>query len=440
MDVVHPICCGIDVHQAQVTACLRRVVSGGTVSKELKEFPTTTQGLLEFKAWLVENDCPVVAMESTGVYWKPVYHILNDAVEVIVGNSRDIKIIPGKKTDDADADWISELLAHGLIRPSFVPSPEFCAMRDLTRTRVKIVEMRTQAKNRVHKTLEDCNIKLSTFVSDVFGVSGRQMLDALVAGERNAKVLAQMARGKMKRKIAQLELALTGQFTEHHGRLIKLSLEQIDLFNRQLETMDAQMSELFAPYASEIERLCSIPGIEETAARAILAEIGVDMSRFATPERLASWAGISPGNNESAGKKRKGRTRKGNRWLRRILGQCGWNTRKGSSFLGQTFRRHNKRLGGKKAAMAVGHKILVIIYHLLNDGTYYEEQRYEARRGKGEQHQINRAVKQLESLGFTVVLQQPPETLQPSPRLEAELSTSSGLASQMGGTEQAAAT
>jgi transposase len=405
VEVHHPICCGIDVHKAKLTACLRTVRSGSNVNKEIQSFDTTTKGLLELQTWLLEASCPVVAMESTGVYWKPVYHILRHAVEVIVGNARDIRNLPGKKTDTTDAQWIAELLAHGLIRPSFVPPPEICALRDLTRTRVKIVQMRTQSKNRVHKTLQDCNIKLSSVASETFGKSGRLMLDALIAGQRDPKVLAQMAKGVLRRKIPQLELALTGQFTDHHGLLIQLSLEQIDQFDEQIARIDAHLFEMCGPMLTEIRQLISIPGIDHRAARDILGEIGTDMTRFVSSGRLSSWASMCPGNNESAGKRRGGRTRKGNRWLRRTLCECAWATRKTDTHLGRCFRRLEKRIGGKKAAMAVGHKMLVIIYHLLSDGTFYEEERYELEQPREKERQRSRAVRLLESMGYEVTLE-----------------------------------
>ena len=404
MQVVHPICCGLDVHQARLTACLRRVDADGQVTTALREFGTIYSELLALSDWLMAQHCPVVAMESTGVYWKPIYHVLVGVVEVLVGNAREMRPRPGHKTDPADARWIAELLAHGLIRPSFVPPPETRALRDLTRTRVGLVQTRTQAKNRVQKVLEDSNIKLASVVSDVFGKSGRQMLQALLEGERDAQKLASMALGRLRRKLPELELALTGQFTEHHGRLIALSLELIDLLERQIAELNEQIRLLIEPLLPQIEQLDSIPGVDATAARDILGEIGTDMSRFGSAARLASWAKISPGHNTSAGKRRQGRTGKGNRSLRRVLVQCAWAARKTSTFLGRTFRRLEARLGGKRAAVAVGHKILVIVYHLLWQGTYYEEQRYTDQRPKQEERDRKRAITALERLGYQVTL------------------------------------
>ena len=405
MQVVYPVCCGIDVHQAQLTACLRRVSPEGQITTERRDFGTTYAELLALSDWLMESHCPVVAMESTGVYWRPVYHVLAGTVEVLVGNAREMRPRPGKKTDPADATWIAELLAHGLIRPSFVPPPMISALRDLTRTRVALVQTRTQAKNRVHKVLEDTNVKLSSVVTDLFGVSGRRMLAALIAGERDANTLAALALGKLRRKLPQLELALAGQFTAHHARLIQGALDLIDLLDRQIAELDQQIGELVHPLRPQITQLDSIPGVDETAARDILAEIGTDMSRFGDAARLASWAGLCPGNNESAGKRRHGRTRKGNRYLRRVLVQCAWAARKTPTFLGRTFRRLEARLGGKKAAMAVAHKILVLVYHLLAEGTVYDEQRYTHLQPRQEEQWRRRAVKALERLGYQVVLE-----------------------------------
>ena len=405
MHVVYPVCCGLDVHQAQLTACLRCVSPEGQITLERREFGTTYGELLALSDWLAAHACPVVALESTGVYWRPVYHVLVGTVEVLVGNARDIRPRPGKKTDKADAAWIAELLAHGLIRPSFVPPPTISALRDLTRTRVALVQTRTQAKNRVHKVLEDTNIKLSSVVTDLFGKSGRQMLAALIAGERDPKRLSALALGRLRHKLPQLELALAGQFTVHHGRLIQGALDLIALLEQQIADLDQHIGELVAPLQPQLAQLDSIPGVDRIAAREMIAEIGVDMSRFGSAGRLAAWARVSPGNNESAGKRRSGRTGKGNRYLRRILVQCAWAARKTPTFLGRTFRRLEGRLGKKKAAVAIAHKILVLVYHLLAEGTYYDEQRYAHLQPQQENRWQRHAVETLERLGYRVVLE-----------------------------------
>jgi transposase len=401
---MYPVCCGIDVHAAQLTACLRRVSEDGQSTTEVVEYATTYRELLAFGTWFQKQPCPVVALESTGVDWKPVYHVLSDTVEVHLANSRDVRQRPGKKTDKNDATWLAELLAHGLITPSFVPPPKLRALRDLTRTRVSLVQTRTQAKNRVYTILEDTNIKLARVVSDVFGKSARRMLEALIGGERAPKKLSVMALGSLRGKRAQLEVALEGQCTEHHAKLIQGALALVDVLGRQIAEIDQQIDELLSEMAPQLKQLVSIPGINAMTARAIIAAIGVDMGRFGSASRLASWAGVSPGNDESAGKRRKGRTRKGNRSLRRVLVQCAWATRKTASFLGRTFRRLEGRLGSKKAAMAVAHKIVVISYHLLAEGTLYEEERYDRLLPRQEERERTRAIKALERLGYEVTL------------------------------------
>ena len=404
MEMVHPICCGLDVHQASISACMRTVMADGMIKLESRTFDTTMRGLTSLLEWLVENGCIIAAMESTGVYWKPVYHVLSPVVTVWVANAAEVKQRRGKKTDKADAKWLAELLAHDLIQPSFVPPPMISALRDMVRTRTALVNSRTQAKSRVLAVLEDTNIKLSSVASDPLGKSGRAMMDALVAGYHDPKALAQMAKGVLRRKIPQLEAALEGSFTEHHAALIRLSLASVDLFNDQIAELDGRIDAMVDPIRKEVDLTKSIPGIQETAARAIIAEIGTDMTRFVSQTRLSSWAGVCPGNNESAGKRKSGKIRRGNRHLKRILIECAWATRKTNSFLGRTFRRLEARIGGKKAAVAVGHKILVIIFHLLNEGTVYNDGKYDHPSPKEEIRQQKRAIDTLHRLGFEVTL------------------------------------
>jgi transposase len=404
MQVIHPVCCGIDGHAVQLTACLRRVGDDGTIHTAWRDFGTTYDQLLALRAWLDEQRCPIAVVESTGVYWKPIYHVLVETLEVVVANARAVRQRPGKKTDKADAAWLAELLAHGLVEPSFIPPPAVQALRDLTRTRVALVQTRTQVQNRISKVLEDTNIKVAHAMSDLFGTSGRRMLKALCAGERNPHTLAALALGTLRRKLPELEVALTGQFTAHHGRLIQGELELMELLERQIAALDEQIRAATAPFAPQLEQLQSIPGIKAITARDIIAEIGADMSRFGSATRVSSWAGVSPGNNESAGKRRKGRTRKGNRYLRRVLVQCAWAARKTPTFIGRTFRRLESRLGRKKAAMAVAHKILVILYHVLMDGTFYDESRYDRHDAREEDRDKNRALAALERLGYAVTL------------------------------------
>jgi transposase len=405
MHVVPPSCCGIDVHQAQRTACLRRVDTEGQVTTDVREFATTDDAFLTSGTWLTEEQCPVAAVESTGVYWRPVSHVLEGMVEVLVGNAQEMRRRPGHKTDKAAARWIAELLAHGLIRPSFIPPPPIQALRDLTRPRVALIQARTQAKTRVVKVLEDTHSKLTSVVSALFGRRGRRRLAARVAGARDPQTRAALALGGLRRKQPPLALALTGQCTDQHAWLIQGALALIDLLDRQRADLDQHLGELMAPLAPQLEQLTSIPGGEATAARAILAEIGTARRHCGSAARLASWAGVCPGHDDSAGKRRSGRTRKGNRYLRRVLVQGAWAARKPPTFLGQTFRRLEGRLGGKNAAMAVAHKILVIGYHLLLEGTCYEEARYDHLQARQEERQQKRAVKALERLGYRVTLE-----------------------------------
>jgi transposase len=404
METVYSVCCGLDVHQASVSACLRRVATDGTIGTESQQFATTVQGLTQLSQWLTEAGCPIVAMESTGVYWKPVFHILSATVEVWVVNARDVKQRRGKKTDRADAQWIAELLAYGLIEPSFIPPPQIVALRDLIRMRTALVETRTQVKNRVLAVLEDTNVKLASVVSDPFGVSGREIMDALVRGHRDPEVLSQLARGVLRRKIRELSIALEGAFTDHHALLVRLNLELIDQTNAQICQLDERIEQLTEPLQKEIQQAKSIPGVHHTAARIIISEIGTDMSRFGSGPRLCSWARMCPGNNESAGKRKSGKTRKGNRYLRRVLTECAWAAGKTDSFLGRTFRRLQARIGGKKAAVAVGHKILLIVYHLFNEGTVYDDGRYNRLNRKQENRQLKRALSALKQLGYQVQL------------------------------------
>lgn len=404
MDTVHPVCCGLDVHEASVTACLRRVNADGAVSVVIREFSTMVRGLTELGEWLTSEKCPLAAMESTGVYWKPVWHILSPLLDVWLLNARDVKQRRGKKLDRADAKWIAELVAHDLVQPSFVPPPMIGALRDLVRMRTNLVQSRTQIKNRVLAVLEDTNIKLASVVSDPFGASGRKMMDALVKGERDSKLLSELAMGVLRKKIPMLKEALEGSFTEHHALLIRLNLEVLDLYNRQISEVESQIDSFIQSMEKEAKQLASIPGISIQATRVIISEIGTDMSRFGSPGRLASWAGLCPGNNESAGKRYSGRTCKGNRYLRRILIECAWAAHKTSSFLGRAFSRLQARLGGKKAAVAIAHKMIVIIFHLLNEGKYYDDGRYDLLKKKEQERQTKRAVATLNRLGYQVTL------------------------------------
>lgn len=399
----YPICCGVDIHKATAVACLRRSEARGLVQHETRSFATTTQCLRDLAYWLTEAGCPVVAMESTGDYWKPVRHVLVEhGIQVVIFNARDAKPRKGRKTDKADAAWLSELLAFDQLLPSFIPPASIMALRDLTRMRTAFVNQRAQVRNRVHKVLEDAGIKLSCVAADILGVSGRAMLDALLAGQRDPKALADLARGRLKRKVKELVAALEGRFNEHHAFLLQVLLKQFDLNNQTVAELDGRILVVERDYEDAVRRLCTIPGVSRIAARIIVAEIGVDMGQFGSAGRLASWAGLCSGNNVTAGKRLSGRTRKGNRYLRAVLTECAWAVRKTNSFHARTFARLQARIGGKKAAIAIAHKILVVAYNLLASGGEYDEGRYAAPTAKEKSRRLNRALRNIRDLGCKV--------------------------------------
>jgi transposase len=417
MHVVHPICCGLDGHQARLTAGLRRVDADGQVTTALREFGPLYSELRARSDWLRAQHCPVVAMESTGVYWQPISHVLVGVVEVRVGNAREMRPRPGHKTDPAEARWRAERCAPGLSRPRFVPPPATRALRDLTRTRVGLVQTRTQAKQRVQQVLEDSNSKRASVVSDVCGTRGPQLLTALLEGEREAQTVASMALGRLRRKRSERALAFTGQCTEPHGRLIALSLERIDLLERQRAERNEPRRLLIEPFMPQREQLDSSPGVDVPAARDILGEMGMDMSRFGSAARLASWAKGSPGNNARAGTRRRSRTGNGNRYLRRMLVPWAWSARNPPTCLGRPLRRREARVGGKRAAVAVGHTMLVIVSPLRWQGPYYEEQRYADQRPKREDRARKRAIPALERLGYRVTVDRVASPLGVHPQL-----------------------
>jgi transposase len=374
MELVHRCCAGLDVHKKTVVACVRRVAADGQVHCGVRTFGTMTAELLALGDWLAAAGVRHVAMESTGVYWKPIWHLLEDRFELMLVNARHIKQVPGRKTDVKDSQWIAELLAHGLLSPSFVPPPEVRALRDLTRQRTQLVRDRVAVVNRVQKVLEDANIKLASVASDPLGVSGRAMIRALIAGTDDPVALAELARQRLRAKIPQLREALHGRVSADHRFLLRMLMDQIDHTEGLIARYDDRIAEVMAPFAQAAARLRTIPGIGASAAEVIVAEVGTDMGRFATPGHLASWAGLCPGNDQSAGKRRSGRTTKGSQWLRSALVQVAWaavHTK--ATIFSATYGRLAKRLGKKKALVAVGHKILVLIHKLLKDKQEYQE-------------------------------------------------------------------
>lgn len=408
MEVVYERCAGLDVHKKSVTAC--RIVAGkaGGWQKETRRFDTMTAELLKLADWLRAGRVTAVAMESTGVYWKPVFNILESEFEVLLVNARHIKYVPGRKSDVSDAQWIAELLQHGLLKASYVPETPQRDLRDLIRYRTSLIQERTREINRVQKVLEDANVKLASVATNVMGVSGREMLQAIIAGVEDPEVLAEMAKGRLRAKIPQLERALEGRVRASHRLLLRLHLEHIDDLNSKIEHLSEEIDRQMVPFDQEeqLRRLDEIPGVGRDVAQVILAELGADMSRFPSSAHAASWAGLAPGKNESAGKNRSGKITPGNRHLKSALVQAAHAvSRTKGNYLAAQFRRLAARRGKKRAAVAVAHSILVIAYHLLRDGTEYRELGGDYF-DKRNQEQLQRTlVKRLEGLGLKVVLE-----------------------------------
>jgi transposase len=399
--------CGMDVHQATVVACLLIVLNNGKVRKQVRTFGTTTRELMGLREWLLSEGCTHVAMESTGVYWKPIYAILEGAFEIIIANAQHVKKVPGRKTDVKDAEWIADLLCHGLLRPSFVPPKPIRELRDLTRYRRKLVESRSAERNRLLKLLESANIKLASVASDVFGVSGLLMLHALVEGKATAREMAELAKRQMRKKIPELELALEGKVEEHHRFLLSVQLRRLRTVEADLGILEQRIQEKLKPYALQLALLQEIPGIDETLAAAIIAELGVDMSVFGTVSQLASWAGICPGNNESGGKRKSSRIPKGNVYLKTALVEAAQSAAKAKgTYLRDKFYRLKARRGFKRACVAIAHKILVAIYHMFSHRVCYNELGDLYLDKLNKHHLTRNLVHRLERLGYTVTLDQ----------------------------------
>ena len=405
MDVVYERCCGLDIHKKTVVAC--RIVPGpaGKPTKEIRTFGTMTEDLLALSDWLASEGVTHVAMESTGVYWKPIYNLLEGSFELLLANARHIKAVPGRKTDVRDCEWIADLLRHGLLKPSFVPDRRERELRELTRYRSSLVRERTAEVNRLQKTLEGANIKLAAVASDLMGASGREMLAALVGGSTDATALAQLARGKLRQKLPDLGRALAGRCGAHQRFLLARQLAHIDFLDEAIEQVSAEVRERVRPFEAVVQRLDTIPGVGRWTAEVILAEIGTDMGRFPGAGHLASWAGMCPGNNESAGKRKSSKTRRGSPWLRVALTEAAQAAgRTKGTYLAAQYHRLLARRGKKKATVAVGHTILVIAYHLLTDETGYRDLggHYFDERDRGLLER--RLVRRLEGLGYKVTL------------------------------------
>jgi transposase len=407
MDVLYASCAGLDVHKETVVACVRRLDPAGRVSAQVRTFGTLTSELLALADWLAEQGVTHVAMESTGVYWKPVWNLLEGQFQVLLVNARHIKQVPGRKTDVKDAEWIAQLLQHGLLRGSFVPATPQRELRELTRQRRQLIQAKASVANRIQKVLEDANIKLGSVASDVLGVSGREMLRALIAGQDDPRQLAELARRRLRAKIPQLRLALQGRVTGHHRFLLGLLLEEVEQHEGWIARLSQRIEEVLpAPFAEAVQRLVTIPGIDERAAEGILAEVGTDMGQFPGAGHLASWTGMASGNDESAGKRRSGRTGKGNRWLRATLVQVAWaaSHTKGT-YLAAQYRRLAARRGKKRALVALGHTILVIVYHVLQRRVNYCDLGPEYLDRLDSERLTRTLVRRLEALGHQVTLQ-----------------------------------
>ena len=406
MDVLYPRCCGRDVHKKTVAACLIISTEGPEPVKEVRIFRTMTADLLALADWLQEAGCTHVAMESTGVYWRPVYNLLEGQCELLVVNAQHIKAVPGRKTDVKDAAWIAELLRHGLLRGSFIPSKPQRQLRELTRYRSTLVQDHARTLNRLQAVLEDANLKLASVVTDLYGVSARAMLAAILDGQRDVETLADFARGRLRAKRDQRKEALAGRVTAHHSFLLTEHLSALEYLDEAIARLSAEIDQRLTADQEAIALLDTIPGVGQRAAEILIAEIGPDMSRFPSAKHLASWAGMCPGNHESGGKRLSGKTRKGNRWLRQSLveiAQVASKTK--NTYLATQYRRIAARRGKKRALIALGHTILTIVYTMLTRqqpyqalGAAYFDQR--------EQHRVERRlVQRLERLGYEVSLQ-----------------------------------
>jgi transposase len=405
MQVVHERCCGLDVHKKTVVACVLRSNEDGTLERFIRTFSTMTANLLALSDWLTSLDINEIVLESTGVYWRPVFNILEEGRTIVLVNPQHIKHVPGRKTDVKDAEWLAELLRHGLVQPSFIPPAPIRELRELTRYRKTLVQARTDEVNRLQKTLEGANLKIAAVATSVLGVSGRAMLAALLEGEQDPLVLAELARGKLRAKLPALRQALDGRVKPHHLVLLGQLLAHIDFLDASIADVQKAIEQSQVTFADAVELLQTIPGVGAIVATSLVAEIGTDMSRFPSAKHLASWAGVCPGNKESGGKRLSGRTTKGNVWLRAMLGEAAWSiARTRGTFLSAQYHRLARRRGKNKAAMAVAHSLLVIAYCVLRDqqpyvelgATYFEQRDAE----RTQRHHVQR----LQQLGYSVTL------------------------------------
>ncbi|HTX77701.1 MAG TPA: IS110 family transposase [Terracidiphilus sp.] len=406
MQVLYTRCAGLDVHKKTVSACILLADGAGPRRSQVRTFGTFTRDLLALADWLHQHAVTHLAMEATGIYWRPVWAVLEGQFEQMLVNPQHIKAVPGRKTDTRDAEWIADLLQHGLLKGSFVPPTPIQDLRDLTRYRAELRQSQNRVANRIQKFLEQANLKLASVASNTLGVSGRQMLEAILAGQDDPHRLAQLARGRLRDKIPQLEQALEGRIRDHHRFLLAEFLDEWEALNLRIRRIEAQIDEQIHPFETAVALWTSMPGVDRVTACNLVAEIGVDMNPFPSAPHLASWAALCPGNHESAGKRKSGKTRDGNKWLRRSICQAAWAvTRKKNCYLAAQFKRIAARRGAKRAVMAVAHTMLVIAYHMLKTGNSYQDL------GSNYLDQLNKTqiqhslVKRLQHLGFQVTLQ-----------------------------------
>ena len=398
MQVLYPRCAGLDVHKDVVVARVRCVSE--PQHDEVKSFATTTSSLLELNEWLASHNVSHVAMEATGVYWKPVWHLLEEQFELVLSNAQHIRNVPGRKTDVNDATWIADLLAHGLIRASFVPPAPIQELRDLTRTRKQLVREISQHSSRIQKILEDGNLKLGSVLSNILGKSGRAILHALINGERNPETLADLAEGTARKKRAELTEALRGRIRDHHCKLLKVHLELVAALEQALAEIDVTVGKTLAPIRDSARLLTTLPGVSDLTAQVMVAEIGVDMSRFPTAAHLVSWTGLCPRSDESAGKRRSSRVRKGAPWLKTALVTAAWAAvRVKNSYLQAQFHRLRSRRGAKKAILAVAASMLTAAYHMLKNGMPYRDLGADHFSSPDRSKAILRLVRRLNDLG-----------------------------------------
>lgn len=397
---------GLDVHRKTVVVCVRVPAAHGERAQYVRTFGTTAADLVALRDWLEAHQVTHVALESTGVYWKPVFYVLEEAMTCLLVNATHVQKVPGRKTDVQDCVWLAQLLEHGLLRGSFVPPPPLRELRDLTRYRKVLIQERTREANRLHKVLEDAGIKLATVATDILGVSGRDMLHALVAGTTDPDILADLARGTLRKKLPALRQALAGRFRAHHAFMVSQHLGHLDYLDEAITSLSGHIEEALRPFAAEQARLDSIPGVAQRTAEVLIAEIGVDMRQFPTAQHLASWAGLCPGQNESAGKHRSGRTRPGNRWLRMALIEAASMAARGRhTAFGARYRRIARHRGHKKAVVAVAHAMLVTAYHLLDRQIEYREPGADYFDRRHAERATRRALRTLERQGYRVTLE-----------------------------------